>query len=186
MGVANQKMDVHRSIGENSANNVFDSSQVAANADGSVLERLEYIAGTFTTYTKADVTAATAWTTGNSPVTVFTVTGTVMLRLMPYVTVAFTSTSSTGTLALGTSDNASSITAATTANGTNFAAGDVWTTTTTTKGNVLANTGNWLLVRGTETVTVTIGTNSMTAGGMVIICQWIPLTSGASVVAATT
>ena len=41
---ANSDQDFTANImGDNSANNTFDSSSVTANADGSVIERLEYI-----------------------------------------------------------------------------------------------------------------------------------------------
>jgi hypothetical protein len=69
---------IHESLvmlGRNDANNVFDSSTVAANADGSVLERLEYIqsnvvlyTGTFTTSSAtvpADTTLGAAKTTND-------------------------------------------------------------------------------------------------------------------------
>lgn len=179
--VAYQRQAVDRLVGENSADNRADTSAVVANRDGSVVERLEATHGTVTTFTKADVTAATAWTTANSPVTIFTVTGTVLMQVWGEVTTGITSTSSTGTLALGTTDNASVFIGATTANGTNFATGDVWTTTTTAKSGALPGTGNWFVVRS-DNVTVTIATNNMTAGAVNIYCRWIPITAGATVV----
>lgn len=135
------------------------------------------------TYTKADVTAVTAWVTGNSPITVFTVTGTVLLTCFGVVTTALTSTGANGTLALGTADAAGAIIAATTVNGTILhTAGQIWTST----GGVqtiyaLPASGAWFAVSGSNIV-LTIATNSMTAGGMTLYCIWTPLSTGAGVV----
>jgi hypothetical protein len=60
-------------IGANSANNSFDSSTVAANADGSVLEREEYIQTDMLALPRCVASTAKSLTTGN--VTIFTITG---------------------------------------------------------------------------------------------------------------
>lgn len=134
-----------------------------------------------TAFAKADVTAVTAWTTANSPVTIATVTGVVLCRVMGHVTTAITSTGATGTLALGVSSNTTLWIAATTANGTNFGTNDVWVgPTTTSKGNLLNNTSGWALVSN-DTIKVTIATNNMTAGGMTLYVEWYPISSGATV-----
>ena len=134
-----------------------------------------------TAFAKADVTAVTAWSTANSPVTIATVTGVVMCRVFGHVTTAITSTAGTGTLALGVSDNVALWIAATTADATNFATNDVWVgPTVTTKGNLFNNTSGWALVSN-DTIKVTIATNSTTAGGMTIYVEWMPVSSGATV-----
>lgn len=182
--VTDGAVSVLGAIGVNNANNAFASTSVVSNADGSVLERLEYIQGVqnnqYATLTKADVTAGTGWTTGNSPVTIFTVTGTVLMRCFGVVTTGLTSTGTNGTLSLGVSGNTAVLIPLTVADGTNFATGDVWTATTTKKATALVSTGNWILVN--SNVTLTVATNSMTAGGMTVYAQWVPVSSGATVV----
>lgn len=134
------------------------------------------------TFTKADVTAATAWTQVNSPVTIFTVTGTVKMRLFGKVTTALTSTAGLGTLALGTPDNIAAVIAATAVNGTKLhTVNFIWADdTASSKSAVLPNTGNWFVVSDT-TVVVTIATADMTAGGINIYSEWQAVTPGASV-----
>ena len=162
----------------------WPSAAVPAN-NVSLAEALRYVVEQQlpirTAFAKADVTAVTAWSTGNSPVTVATVTGVVMCRVFGHVTAAITSTGGTGTLSLGISDNVALWIAATTADATNFATNDVWVgPTTTTKGNLFNNTSGWALVSN-DTIKVTIATNSTTAGGMTIYVEWMPVSSGATV-----
>lgn len=137
----------------------------------------------FTSFTKADVTAGTAWTTGNSPVTVFTVTGDVLLTCWGAVTTAMTSTSNTGTLALGFSGGTGDLIAATTVDGTILhTAKFIWTSNAGAKLSYpLPGTSSWYAVSGSNVI-LTVATNSMSAGGMTIYCAWIPVSAGASVV----
>lgn len=134
------------------------------------------------TFTKPDVTAVTAWSIGNSPVTLFTVTGTVLLTAFGVVTTAMTSTGGTGTLALGVVGNTGGIIAATTVNGTilNVAA-QVWASTAGVAPLYpLPSTGAWFACDGN--IVLTVATNSMTAGGMTVTCLWVPISAGANVV----
>lgn len=134
-------------------------------------------------FTKADVTAATAWTTANSPVTIFTVTGVVLLTCAGVVTTPLTSTGGTGTLALGVSGTTGGIIAATTVDGTKLHTTDfVWAdTSASAKIVAMPSTSGWFIVSNSNVI-LTIATNNMSAGGMKIYCQWIPLSAGASVV----
>lgn len=137
-----------------------------------------------TTYTQPTLASATpvAWTTGNSPVTLFTVTGSVLARVYGVVgATAFTSTGGTGTLAVGVASTTGVFLAASTVNGTtNFIASAAWVDTTpTVLAEVLASAA-WVVCTGN--IILTVATNSMTAGAVVMYCDWIPLTSGASVV----
>lgn len=136
-----------------------------------------------TTFTKADVTAATAWTTANSPVTLFTVTGDVLLNCWGVVTTAMTSTGATGTLALGVADAAAALIAATTINGTILnVAKQIWTSTGGVQtAYALPGTSGWFAVSSSNIV-LTIATNNMSAGGMRLNCIWIPISAGATVV----
>lgn len=130
--------------------------------------------------------AATQLTTGVSPVTLFTVQGLVLARVFATVETGLTSTSSTGTLAVGVTGNTGALIAATTADGTNFPTGAVWAgdTSPTVKAEVFSNTAlNWAPVYNTNII-ATIATNSMTAGALTFYCQWVPMTTTSSVVAA--
>lgn len=138
-----------------------------------------------TILTKADVTAATAWTVVNSPVTLFTVTGVVRAIVLPVVTTLFTSTANTGTLALGITGNTGMFRAATTADGsTKLLANAPWI-----DANALANRGAAVptadgpgyILNGANII-LTVATNPMTAGGMTLYCLWTPLSPGATVV----
>lgn len=140
-----------------------------------------------TVFTKADVTAATAWTTANSPITIFTVTGTVKCRIYGVVgSVAFNSAGGppgTGTLALGIASSTGFFMAATTANGTTaFPANAPWADATVTALAHIEVSPNSLNTYLSTNVILTIATNNMTAGSMSIFCDWIPVTAGATVV----
>ena len=130
----------------------------------------------------------TAWTTGNSPITLWTITGTILCRLHGAVgATQFTSTAGTGTLAIGVAAATGSFIAATTANGTtNFIANAVWFDTAPTVTQKLwnvtsANPGAWTELANTNII-LTIATNSMTAGAVNLYLDWIPVSSGATVV----
>jgi hypothetical protein len=137
-----------------------------------------------TKYTQPTLASATpvAWTTGNSPVTLFTVTGTVRCRVYGVVgATQFTSTGSTGTLAVGVAGNTAVFIAATTANGsTNFVANAEWMDTAPTVTAKLEAQATWVICTGN--IILTVATNSMTAGAVVMYCDWVPVTAGASVV----
>lgn len=133
------------------------------------------------TYTKANLTAATAWTIGNSPQTLFTVTGQVLMQVMAVVTTGITSTGATGTLAVGVTGNTACLLPLTVMDGTNFPTGAVWTDATPTlKAESLGDAYAAVLVANTNVI-VTIATNSVTAGGIIVYCRWIPISPGATV-----
>lgn len=187
-------------IGDNNADNEYVSSAVVANADGSLLERVEYLQGLIplgqlaalqTVYLprvtpKAIAAAGTSFTTVLSPVTLFTVTGVVLVRVWASIATALASTLNNGTLAIGVTGNTGACIAATTADGTNFATGTIWAgdTSPTVKGEALTSGAlNGVLINGVDII-ATIATNSMTAGVMTFYCEWRPVSVGASVVAA--
>lgn len=138
------------------------------------------------TYTQAVMTTATptAWTTGNTGFTLFTVTGDVLVQMWAEVTTAITSTSNTGTLSVGVTGDTASLIPLTTADGTNFPLGSVWTDTSpTTKASVLGATYAAVAIKNTN-ILAAIATNSVTAGGIIIYCRWIPISAGATLVSA--
>lgn len=144
-----------------------------------------------TTYTQPTLASATpvAWTTANSGTTLFTVTGAVLCRVYGIVgATAFTSTGGTGTLAIGITGTTGLFIAATTANGTtNFIANSIWIDTApTVTGKALPSLSNTLNVALANTnVILTIATNNMTAGAVVLYCDWMAVSAGASVTSVT-
>lgn len=137
-----------------------------------------------TRYAQPTLASATpvAWTTGNSPVTLWTVTGTILARVYGVVgATAFTSTGGTGTLAVGVASNTGVFLAASTVNGTtNFIANSAWIDTTPTVLAEIMASAAWTVSTGN--IILTVATNSMTAGAVVMYCDWIPVTAGATVV----
>lgn len=203
-------------LGRNDSNNEFASDQIAGNADGSILERIEYLqdilAGTagiaaFPTAaaaanavslaevlrymseyqlpriaTKQFATVGSQLTTGLSPVTIFTILGKIKAKIWGFIDTAITSTGGTGTLAVGVTGNTAAFIAATTADGTNFPTGSVWAgdTSPTVKAEVFSATAlNGAPVNNTNAI-MTIATNSMTAGDMTMVAEWLPMNSSAS------
>ena len=139
-----------------------------------------------TRYNQPTLASATpvAWTTGNSPVTLYTVTGTILCRVYGTVgATGVTSTSNTGTLAIGIASTTGLFLAATTADATNLPAGAIWIDTSPTlKSEALVATNlTWVLLQ-TANVILTIATNSMTAGAVALYMDWIPISPGATVV----
>lgn len=187
--VSYQKQDIHRLLGENSADNAASTAAVTANADGSVLERLEYVqANGLPRIAKKVITAAaTSFTTAASPVTLFSVDGDVRCRVYATVQTGLTSTGGTGTIAIGVTGATPALIAQTTADGTNFPTGSVWTgdTSPTLKGEVLSNIAlNWAVIAGGADIIATIATNNMTAGAITFYCEYVPLSSDGAVTAA--
>jgi hypothetical protein len=77
--------------------------------------------------------------------------------------------------------------AAVTANGTNFPTNSVWAgdTSPTLLGEILsAGALDWVLIGNGEDIIATIATNNMTAGASTFYCEYIPLDSSSTVVAA--
>lgn len=126
---------------------------------------------------KVITAAATSFTTGNSPLTLFTVDGDVLCRVFATVQTLLTSTSNNGTLAVGVTGATTVFLPTTTMDGSQFPAGSVWMDSTpTVKAEVLAATPlNWAIVAGGADIIATIATNSATAGAMTFYCQYIPL-----------
>jgi hypothetical protein len=137
-------------------------------------------------YNQPTVASATptAWTTANSPITLWTVTGTILCRCYGVVgATQITSTGGTGTLAVGVATATGLLLPATTANGTtNFVASAAWVDASpTVLGELLAATQSpYTLVTGN--ILLTIATNNMTAGAVQLFLDWIPVTAGATVV----
>ena len=162
----------------------------AAPANGvSIAEALRYISEYQVPrrVSKAIAAWGTSFTTGLSPVSLFTVTGNVLAKVYMVQTTAATSTGTTGTIAIGVTGNTGGLMAAVTANGTNFPTNAVWAgdTSPTLQGEILsAGALDWMLIGNGNDIIATIATNDMTAGASTFYCEYIPLDSSSTVVAA--
>lgn len=118
---------------------------------------------------------------GNVPL--FTVTGRVLIvAIVPSCTT--TLTGATATLALGVTGNTALFIAATTA--TDIAAGDIWVDATPTEANGVALPAALkdIALHDDDEIVGTVAVAAITGGVLEVVVEWIPLSSGASVVAA--
>jgi len=126
---------------------------------------------------------STGFDTTDSPVTMFTITGDVMLQVFGVVQTAITSTSNTGTLSLGNTAAILGFIGTSTVDGSQFVAGDIWNDTTPAT-DIAVISSDITVIGGGADIILTIATNNMTAGAMEMYCLWRPLSSDALVVAA--
>ena len=124
-------------------------------------------------------------TTAASPVTLFNVTGVVEVKLVGMGN-TITSTSNTGTLAVGFTALTTLLLGTTTADGTNFPSGanSVWIDTSSTVVAEAMVASNLVGVLTTANIILTIATNSMLTGTLRFMCAWKPWSSDGSVVSA--
>lgn len=122
------------------------------------------------------ITYAAATTGAVGATTLFTVTGDVKVR---FFAVCATDLTGSGTLEVGISGNTAAIIAQTT--GTAIDAGEVWYDNTPVTVGVMP--GFKILTNGTDIIQ-TIGTNTITAGVITYYCEFSPLSSDGTVVAA--
>ena len=121
--------------------------------------------------------------TGDHP-TMFTITGTVLARCWGVVTTNISSTSNTGTIELGTTDDLDVFIGTTTVGAGTLAAGDVWTNATVGgDSGPIMDDGAYVVCDDTL-IECDVNTNDMAGGVMTVYCQWIPISLGADVVAA--
>ena len=116
--------------------------------------------------------------------TLFTVTGDVLCRVGASVDVAVTSTSGTTTLEVGVAGNTAALCVQDAVDNTAFAVGDSWSLVTAADANGAQLADEWLLVGNGADIILTASVDDITAGEIDFYCQYIPLTSGSSVVAA--
>lgn len=124
-------------------------------------------------------------TTGASPITLFTVTGLVIARIVGFSGSALASTGTNGTIAIGVTGATTLGLGTTTVDGTNFpAANTVWIDTSPTllgEAIVATNLTGFLTA---SNIIMTVATNSLTTGSLKIYCIWEPISPDAAVVAA--
>lgn len=169
-------------FGANSANNQFDSSNVAANKDGSILERLEHLIGqgkplyNAPNYLSVPITFAAATTGSVATHELFKVTGLVRMVIIPVCTVNL---AGSGTIELGVAGDTDAFIATTT--GTDIDAGDIWLDATPAElAHDFSSALDKLVANGLD-VGYEIKTDTLTAGAITFHCWYWPLDSDGAV-----
>ena len=180
--------NVRNILGDNSADNQYVSTSVVANADGSVIERMEYIQqnmnGTGVKYNapnygSVSITFAALTTGSVATHEILTVTGLVRLRIAAVCTV---NVAGSGSIQLGVEGATNALIAATT--GTDLDAGEIWDDATpTTAYDTFANVVFDSVINGLD-VGYEITTDTLTGGNVTFYYWWEPLNSTGAVVAA--
>ena len=187
VSIAEVLRHVAEAVGEDTADNAFASTNVAANVDGSLLERNEYLLTTGyegqSVVVNADFTSAT-WNTVATH-EVFTVTGLVRLKIIAECTGSLTG--ATATIQLGYEGATTVYITATT--GTDLVTNELWFDATPTEfeGKASDSAGGGTLAMFDRVVNeVDIGyeilTAALTGGNLRFHCWWRPLEVGATVV----
>jgi len=115
--------------------------------------------------------------TGN-PMTLFSVTGTVLMKL--FATCSADLTGASATIAVGTALSSAGLIASTTA--TNIDANEIWHDATPDASIELSSVATEKIVR--QNVIQTVGTANITAGTVTYHCIWKPISNDGLVVAA--
>lgn len=178
-------------IGFDDAANLGTTSNVTADADGSIVERLEalndpnyvnYDAPRLVTDTTSAMTIANGYDQDDDPV-IFTVTGDIMARACAYATTQVTSTSS-DTLTLGVIGDTACLLLSDVVDGTAFDVNFVWTLTQAPDSTSAELDAEWVVIPSGLDIKLYIDDHGLTAGVMVFYLQWIPLSADAAVVGA--
>jgi len=176
-------------LGYNSANNKFVSTDVVANADGSMIERQEYIQqnmnGTGVVYNAPNyltvpITFASGTTGSVATHEIFTVTGLVRVQIIAVCSTNLAG--ATATIKLGTENNTAGFIAQTTA--TDVDAGELWyDATPTTTEDVTSTVVLDKVVNGAD-IGYEVETAAISGGVMTFHCWYAPLDSTGAVVVA--
>lgn len=149
-------------------------------SDVEVLESVDNIELTAPRIVSKAYSALAAYTT----LAAFTVTWDVRVRVFGVVgATGITSTSGATTLSIGTTEDVDWIIAASTVNNTQFAATDVWTDSTPAM-DVEAMNSAWFIVGWGADINLVGSVDDLTAGTLTLYCEWIPLSTWATLVAA--
>jgi hypothetical protein len=201
---------IMRYIGTNNANNAAKTDRIAANENGSVLERLEQLQeavnkgtgsalgsnrslvdemlGASLNYNRTNYGSFSASfsttahkTTGNHKIA--DVTGLCRIRILPVCTANVTVNGTSGTISLGTADDVDVLIAATTA--TVIDAGELWCSKTdATIDKQILHSEMIDFISNAQDFGYTVGTSNLTGGAITFHYWWEPLDSTGAVAAA--
>lgn len=176
-------------LGSDDADNVLSTALVVPNADGSVLERLEYVQQNMNgtgfkyaapNYVAVPITFVVGTTGAVATHEILTITGMVRLRILAECTV---NVAGTGAIQLGVAGATDAIIASTT--GTDIDAGEIWFDASPTE--LYGDTASLILdkiIAGGIDVGYEITANTLTGGTVIFHCWWEPLNATGAVVAA--
>lgn len=198
--VTDSAVSVLGAIGANNADNAFDSSTVAANADGSVLERLEAIKDQVTAvddYVDTEITTLTSFAAagGNgtavvrktvtftnqaADVNLFTVTGAVIAKI---IAICDTNVESAGGCNIGVDAGGVAIIADTDC--TSLEAGDIWHDNTPDSSvEALTVLKEYIVANGTTILLDVEAAKQVDSGAITFVCFYTAVSSNGAVVAA--
>jgi len=180
--------NVQNILGYNSNDNKYDSSSVVANADGSVIERQQYMQDLLNSnmapvygadnYLAVPITFSALTTGSVATHELFTVTGTVRVKILA---VCSTNLAGSGTIELGVESDTDAFIATTT--GTDLDAGELWYDATPTTVTDAYTTVVLDKVVVGEDIGYEIKTDTLTGGVVTFHLWYTPLDSTGAVVA---
>ena len=180
-------------LGVNTADNQFDSSSVAANADGSMIERQEYVQGKVDAITVPTLVKKVLATTANGATTLFNYTGCVKITAIFGVVTKIMENKVQNMKLSVTADALVAYDICANKDIDTFAVGSLISITGTAANAALATTAVGVLAplqAGAVIATcIAAGTVSVTAGAantgaITWYCQYEPLSTGAAITAA--
>jgi len=134
----------------------------------------------------SDLTGAMSsnYDTGDSPVTIFTVTGDIMARCTAIVNSSVTSDAAGGSLELGVAGDTACLLVQDAVDGTAFVTNDVWTLTQPPDMPSAELDAPWVVIPNGLDIALTVSTQNMAGGVIEFYLQWIPLSPDAAVTGA--
>jgi len=186
---------ISRPLGDDNNNNDFESTNVVANADGSLIERAEYIQQVVDgladvinadaviyggpNYIRVPITFAALTTGAVGSHEILTVTGAVRVRIIPECTV---NVAGAGTIELGVAGDTDIMLGTTT--GTDIDAGKFWLDTSPAELAFNFSSVIDKVIAGGLDIGYEIKTDTLTGGEIVFHCFYEPLNNTGAVVAA--
>jgi len=175
-------------VGETNADNACDSSLVVSNADGSVLERLEYIQSTFT---PTNVTKALT-TIANGNTTIFNYTGSIKINSIVGRVTTICEAKGTNTKLAIVSDSLTAVDVCANVDLTAAAVGTLLTITGTAANAMVASANGAIAPGQVGPVVATCTTSGIirhvsgaaNTGAVTWFVNWEPLSAGATLTAA--
>jgi hypothetical protein len=123
-------------------------------------------------------------TASGTSVSLFSVTGDVLIKVGASVDVAVTSTSGTTTVEVGVAGNTACLCVQDAVDNTAFAIGDSWSLDTAADTNGASVNADWVLVGNGVDVIMTVSVDDITAGDIDFYALYIPLSADGAVAAA--
>jgi len=175
-------------LGINSADNLFISDAVTSNADGSVLERLEYIQANFVPNNVSKVTSSIT----NGSVTLFNYTGSIKIHSIIGRVTTLLETKTQNTKLSVVSDSLTAVDMCANVDLTAAAVGTLLTITGTTANAMVASTNGAIAPGQANPVVATCTTagiikvvnGAANTGAITWFVNWSPLSAGATLTAA--